>query len=144
VNVIDQGAVARGAAIGLMLFVPISALRVIADHNLNDFDHSGWAPVFAIALLAVYLIAGYMSGRVAPDAPYSNGMVAAIGAFVLWIPIRLLIWAVRDTSQGLFSGTTPVFTVPAVFTQLVLAAALGAVGGWLAGRRRVPLDAPEA
>lgn len=143
-NVIDQGAVARGAAIGLMLFVPISALRVIADHNLNDFDHSGWAPVFAIALLAVYLIAGYMSGRVAPDAPYSNGMVAAIGAFVLWIPIRLLIWAVRDTSQGLFSGTTPVFTVPAVFTQLVLAAALGAVGGWLAGRRRVPLDAPEA
>ena len=65
----------------------------------------------------------------------SNGMVAAIGAFLLWIPIRMLIWALRDTGQGLFTGTTPVFSVPAVFTQLVLASALGACGGWIASRR---------
>lgn len=134
-NVIDRNAVARGAAIGLLLFVPIAALRAVVDDNVTDFDHSGWAPVFAIALLAVYLIAGYVGGREADEAPYSNGMVAAIGAFLLWIPIRIVIWALRDTSQGLFTGTTPVFTVPAVFTQLLLAAALGAFGGWLAGRR---------
>jgi hypothetical protein len=144
VNVIDRGAVARGAAIGLLLFVPISALRVIVDHNVNDFDHSAWAPVFAIALLVVYLVAGFVGGRDGADAPYSNGMVAAIGAFVLWIPIRIVIWAVRDTSQGLVTGSTPVFTVPAVFTQLVLAAALGAFGGWLAGRRRALADEADA
>jgi hypothetical protein len=134
-NVIDRHAVARGAAVGLLLFVPIAALRAVIDDNISDFDHSGWAPVFALLLLAVYLIAGYVGGREAQDAPYSNGMVAAIGAFVLWIPIRIVIWALRDSGQGLFTGASPVFTVPAVFTQLVLAAALGAVGGWIAGRR---------
>jgi hypothetical protein len=135
VSVIDRNAVARGAAVGLLLFVPIAAVRAVVDDNVGDFDHSSWAPVFALALLAVYLVAGYVGGRNSEDAPYSNGMVAAIGAFVLWIPIRLLIWALRDTSQGLVTGATPVFGIPAVFTQLVLAAALGAFGGWIAGRR---------
>jgi hypothetical protein len=135
VNVIDRHAVARGAAVGLLLFVPIAAIRAVIDDNISDFDHSAWSPLFAVLLLAVYLIAGYVGGREAEDAPYSNGMVAAIGAFVLWIPIRIVIWALRDTGRGLLTGTEPVFTVPAVFTQLVLAAALGALGGWLAGRR---------
>jgi hypothetical protein len=142
VNVIDRNAVAKGAAVGLLLFVPIAALRAVIDDNVNDFDHSGWAPVFAILLLVVYLIAGYVGGREAEDAPYSNGMVAAIGAFLLWIPIRIVIWALRDTGQGLVTGATPVFSVPAVFTQLVLAAALGAFGGWLAGRRAATAAQP--
>jgi hypothetical protein len=143
VNVIDRAAVSRGASIGLLLFVPLSAARVIVDHNVTDFEHSGWAPTFAIALIAVYFVAGFVSARADDDAPYSNGMVAALGAFGLWIPIRILIWLVRDTSQGLFTGTTPVFSVPAVFTQLVLAAALGAAGGWVASRRTPLAERPE-
>ena len=51
-------------------------------------------------------------------------MVAAISAFVLWIPIRILIWAIRDTSKGLFSGTDPVFTPGRILGQIVFAAAL--------------------
>ena len=134
-NVIDRHAVARGAAIGLLLFVPISALRVLVDHNVSDFEHSGWAPLFAIAIFAVYGIAGYCAARMAVDAPYSNGIVAAIGAFVLWIPIRIAIWAVRDSDQQLLAGTAPVFTPARILGQVVFAAALGAIGGVIAARR---------
>ncbi len=135
-NVIDRHAVMRGAAIGLLLFVPISALRVLVDHNVSDFDHSGWAPLFAIAIFAVYGISGFLAARLAVDAPYSNGIVAAIGAFVLWVPIRILIWAVRDSDQQLFSGANPVFTPGRILGQIVFAAALGAIGGVIASRRR--------
>ena len=135
-NVIDRHAVTRGATIGLLLFVPISALRVLIDHNVSDFEHSGWAPLFAIAIFAVYGIAGFSAARIAVDAPYSNGIVAAIGAFLLWIPIRILIWVVRDSDQHLLSGTAPVFTPARILGQVVFAAALGAIGGVIAARRR--------
>lgn len=134
-NVIDRHAVARGAAVGLLLFVPISALRVLVDRNVSDFDHSGWAPLFAVAIFVVYAVTGWVAARIADDAPYSNGIVAAIGALVLWLPIRALIWAVRESDQHLFGGTNPVFTPARILGQLVFAAALGAIGGVIASRR---------
>jgi hypothetical protein len=134
-GVVDRAAVARGAALGLLLFVPLSAIRVVIDQNVSDFDHSGWAPVFAVALFAVYVIAGFAAARAAVDAPLSNGIVAAVGAFVLWIPIRILIWAIRDNGDGLFSGAAPVFTPARILGQVVFAAAFGALGGWVASRR---------
>ena len=134
-NVIDRHAVARGAAIGLFLFVPISALRVLIDRNVEDFDHNGWAPLFALAIFAVYAITGFVAARIASEAPYSNGIVAAIGALVLWLPIRALIWAIRDSGQQLFGATDPVFTPGRILGQVVFAAALGAIGGVVAARR---------
>lgn len=131
----NRHAVARGAVVGLLLFVPISALRVLVDRSVNDFDHSGWAPVFAVAFLLVYPVVGVVAGRLAADAPVVTGLTAALGAFVAWIPVRVLIWLVRDTSQGLVSGDSPVFRPGEVAVQLALAAALGALGGWLASRR---------
>ncbi len=134
-NVIDRHAVVRGAVIGLLLFVPISALRVLIDRNVDDFDHSGWAPLFALAIFAVYASTGFVAARIADEAPYSNGIVAAVGALVFWLPIRTLIWAIRDSSQPLFGGTGPVFTPGRILGQIVFAAALGAIGGVIAARR---------
>ena len=144
-NVIDRHAVARGAAIGLFLFVPISALRVLIDRNVENFDDSGWAPLFALAIFAVYVITGFVAARIATEAPYSNGIVAAIGALVLWLPIRTLIWAIRDSGQQLFGGTDPVFTPGRILGQVVFAAALGAIGGVVAARRSTsaPIDPTE-
>ena len=139
-NVIDRHAITRGAAIGLLLFVPISALRVLVDRNVNDFDHSSWAPLFAVAIFAVYAAAGFVAGRIAVDAPYSNGIVAAIGALLLWLPIRALIWTVRDSNQHLFGGHDPVFTPARILGQVVFAAALGAIGGVVASRRQARVD----
>lgn len=133
--VIDRAAVARGAAVGVLLFVPLSAVRVVIDRGVDDFDDSGWAPAFAIALFLVYAVAGFVSARMAEEAPFSNGMLAAIAAFVGWIPIRILIWAVRDSNQELFTGRNPALTVGGIFGQLVFAAFFGVLGGYIASRR---------
>jgi hypothetical protein len=136
VKVLDRNAVVRGAVVGLVCFVPLSALRVVADRNVDDFDASGWAPVFALALFAVYLLAGFVAGRLAADAPLSNGIVGAISAFVLWIPVRIVIWALRDSGVGLVTGSDPVFTPARLLGQVVFAAFFGALGGFIARRRR--------
>ena len=134
-KVLDRHAVSRGAAIGLLLFVPVSAVRILVDRNVNDFDHSGWASLFFVALLAIYGVAGFVAARIGRDAPLSNGIVGAVGALVLWLPIRVLIWAVRDSSQNLFAGRDPVFTPQAILGGIVFAAFFGAIGGYISARR---------
>lgn len=141
-GVIHRHAVSRGAAIGLLCFVPVSAARVVIDRNVTDFEHSGWAPVFAVALFVIYVIAGFTAARIARAAPLSNGILAAVGAFALWIPIRIAIWILRDSSQTLFGGRDPVFTPARILGQIVFAALFGAIGGYLASRRSRPATAP--
>ena len=147
-SLLDRHAVSRGAAIGLLLIVVISALRVVVDRNVNDFDHSNWAPLFAVAVFLVYVTAGFVAARIAGDAPLSNGIVAAIGGFVLWLPVRIAIWALRESSEGLFSGRDPVFSPARILGQIVFAALFGAIGGLLAARRARgksrPSDAPTS
>jgi len=135
VNVIDRHAITRGAAIGLLLYVPISAIPALLFGSINEFDHSSWAPVVALAIFLVYGIAGFVAARIAVDAPYSNGIVAAIATFILWIPILILIRLVRESGEGLLSGLTPA----RILGQVVFAAALGAIGGVIASRR-TPVD----
>lgn len=134
-RVLDRHAIMRGAVVGLILFVPLSAIRVVLDRNVTDFDNSGWAPLFAFALFIAYGAAGFAAARLVSEAPYSNAMVGAVGAFVLWIPIRIAIWALRDSGLGLVTGTDAVFTPARVLGQLVFAALFGAIGAVLAARR---------
>jgi hypothetical protein len=96
-------------------------------------------PLFAIALFAAYVLAGIVAGRRAPDSPLSNGLLAGIGALVLWIPLRVLIWLVRGESQGLFTGSDPVFTAGQLFGSVLFAAVFGLVGG-LVGARQARAD----
>ncbi len=46
-----------------------------------------------------------------------------------WIPIRVVIWGIRDTGRALFVGTRPVLPPG----QLLGALALGLLGGWVGG-----------
>jgi hypothetical protein len=132
---VDPAAVGRGALVGLVVIVPVTVLRAIVSHNVNDFDHSGWAIVFFFAILFAYGLAGWVAGSTATRAPLTNGALAGFGAIVLWLPLRILIWAIRHDHRGLFTGTRPAITVGELFGALVLAAALGIVGALLAARR---------
>jgi hypothetical protein len=134
VSTLNSRAIGRGALAGLLVIVPLTALRAVLDHEVADFDHSGWVPLFAIALFAAYAVAGVITGRKTPDAPLSNGLLAGVGAFVLWIPLRVLIWLARSESQGLFSGTKPVFTAGQLLGNLVFAAVFGLIGGVIGAR----------
>jgi hypothetical protein len=134
VKTFDPGAVLRGAVAGLLVIVPLTALRAVMDRETGDFDGSGWLYLFGIGVLLAYVVAGAVAGHRAPGAPLTNGILAGFGALVLWLPVRVLIWAARSESQGLFSGVDPVFTVGQIFGQVLFAAAFGLIGGLIGAR----------
>jgi hypothetical protein len=135
VSTIDSRAVGRGALAGLLVIVPLTAIRAVLDHDVAHFDRSGWVPLFALALFVSYVIAGLVAGRRTPNAPMTNGLLAGVGAFLGWLPLRILIWAARGESQGLLSGVDPVFTVSQLFGQLLFAAVFGLIGGIIGARQ---------
>ena len=115
-STIDPGAVGRGALAGLLVIVPLTALRAVLDREIDDFDDSGWVPLFAHrACSAPTSWPARSPGGERPDAPLSNGLLAGVGALVLWLPLRVLIWVARSESQGLFTGSDPVFTAGQIF-----------------------------
>jgi putative membrane protein (TIGR04086 family) len=134
VSIVRWRTVLSGALVGLVLLVVVSVVEAILDNNLSDFDDSGWIYPLFVAVLVSYAVGGFVAGRAAPDAALTNGTLAGLGAFVLWIPVRILIWVARDEDKGLFSGHAPVLRPGQVFGHLVIAAALGMLGGWLGAR----------
>jgi hypothetical protein len=135
VKTVDWAAVGRGAFAGLLVIVPLTALRAVLDREAGDVEEGGWLVLFGLGLLLAYVIAGAVAGNRAPGAPLTNGILAGLGALVLWLPLRVLIWVVRSESQGLVSGADPVFTLGQLFGQLLFAAAFGLVGGLIGARR---------
>ena len=127
----------RGALVGLGLLVALSVVAAILDHYLDDFDDSGWIYPLFVGVLVSYAVGGLRRGaRALPTARSPTGRSPALGAFVLWIPVRIVIWVVRDEDKGLFSGHSAVLRPGQIFGHIVIASALGMFGGWLGARRR--------
>jgi hypothetical protein len=138
---VDWAAVARGALLGLALIIPTTIVSAVLDRSIDNFEDSGWRVLLALLIIAAFVPAGAYAGRLARDAPLSNGALAGLGAFVAWLPLRVVIWLTRDDNQGLVSGRDPVFRPGQVFGFLVISTALGMLGGVLASRRtRAPGD----
>ncbi len=133
---IDWPIVLRGAVTGLLVIVPATILRVILDRETHNFNASGWVFPLFVLILAGFFAAGWVAGRVRPATPLTHGSVAGVGALVLWIPIRVVIWAVHDNGRGLFRGTDAALAPGQLFGNLVIAAGIGMLGGWLGARYR--------
>jgi hypothetical protein len=131
---VDAHAAFRGALVGLAVLVVVSVVQAILDHNLDDLKDTGWVYPLFVGILLGYALAGFSAGRDAPDGALTNGTIAGVGAFVLWIPVRIVIWLVRDEHKGLFTGHSPALRPGQLFGQLVLAAGVGMLGGYLASR----------
>lgn len=132
---IVRHAVVRGVIAGAFVIMLVAVFGGIIDRSIDDFDDSGWPFVLFLGILFAYAAAGYGAGRLAVRAPLSNGALAGVGAFAVWIPVRIVIWAIREDSGGLFSGDEPVLTIGGLFANLVFATALGMLGAVLAARR---------
>jgi len=132
--VVDWRAVLRGALVGLAVLVAASVVEAILDRNIDSFRDSGWIYPLFVVILVGYVLGGWQAGRHAPDAALTNGTLAGIGAFVLWVPVRILIWVARDEDRGLFTGHSPALKPGQILGHLVIAAALGMLGGYLGGR----------
>jgi hypothetical protein len=134
---VDWRAVFRGALLGLCVLIAASVLDAILDGNMDHFQDSGWIYPLFVAILVGYGFSGWQAGRMAPDGALTNGSLAGVGAFVLWVPVRIVIWLVRDEHKGLFTGHSPALPVGQLFGHLVIAAGLGMLGGFLGGRAAV-------
>lgn len=131
---IDWRVVLRGAVLGLAIVVPVTILRVILDREITDFDDSGWIYPLFVLLLVGYFAAGWLAGRARPDMYLAHGSLAGIGVIVLWIPIRIVIWAVREDGRGLISGSNAALRPGQVFGAFLIAAAFAMLGGLLGAR----------
>jgi hypothetical protein len=131
---IDWAAVVRGAVVGLSIIVPVTILRVVVDHEVAHPDTSAWVYPLFVLLLVGYAVGGYVGGKAGADAPLTNGTLAGVGALVIWLPIRIVIWAVREDGRGLFSGHRAALPPGQLFGAFVIAAGLGMVGGFLSER----------
>ena len=142
-------AVGWGAGIGLVVLIAVATARAILDREVEDFDDSGWTLALFVVLLAGYFVAGWIAQTRAaeagmPDASFTHGTLAGIGALACWIPLRVLIWLVRDEDRGLFGGHDPALRPGQLFGAVVIAAGVGMLGGFLASRRRTrsPVSEP--
>ena len=131
---VDWAALIPGALTGLLVLVLASVTDAILDRNLDDYDDSGWRYLLFVIVLVGYLSAGLVAGKRAPHGALTNGALAGTLTFVLWVPVRILIWVARDEHEALFTGTDPVFKPGQIFGHLVIASALGMLGGILGAR----------
>jgi putative membrane protein (TIGR04086 family) len=124
--VIDITALRRGIVGGLVIIIPVSVVVALASrhgHTKANF----WLVVAFVAILYGYATAGYGAARTRPESPLSHGMLAGLGAFLIWLLVRLVVPLARGDHLG--------FGVVAVVTNALFAVALGALGGMLAARK---------
>lgn len=133
-RLVDWRAVFRGAMLGLLVLVAASVVEALLDRNIDSFRDSGWIYPLFVVILFGYALGGWQAGRLVPDAALTNGTLAGIGAFALWIPVRIVIWLIRDEDRGLFTGHSPALRPGQILGHLVIAAALGMLGGFIGSR----------
>lgn len=141
---VDAGAATAGALVALAVIVPVSVVIAVLDRTAGGDGSSTAAAVGMVGLLCAYAAGGWRAGSLAPDAPLTNGALAGLGAFAMWIPIRIAIWAVRPGRAPLVGGTDPVFDVGSVFGAVVLASVVGILGALAAARRARTSGRPGA
>ena len=123
---VDWAVVARGALSGLVLIIPIVIITEILDANVDNFSGSRWVALPFVLILFAYAAAGYAGARLAPQAPYTHGILASLGSLLTWLLIRVVERLVRGAAIG--------FGPRAVFTHVMFAAGLGLFGAAVAGR----------
>ncbi len=128
-DLLDGRAVAAGAIIGLAVAVPTIVISSIAD--LDARSNAVFVPF--LVYLAGLVAGGWRAGRLRPDAPLSNGGVAAVAAYAALAVVASVIRVMSDRSLDVVSLAINAF----------LAASAGILGGLIATWRRRPESAPE-
>ena len=117
-NRIDVPTVIVGALVSLGLIVPVALVaRLVAG---GDDVSSGWNNAFTVFIIVATLIGAGVAGRRRPDTPMMHG--AAAGTLT-YVAARLV--------SAIASGEVP--NVIALAFALLVFAAIGAIGGFVAG-----------
>jgi hypothetical protein len=91
---IDRLAILRGASVAICICLPAAlAAQALVDVPEGD-DPPATVFLFFALVLAGFAVGGWWAARSAPAAPYSNGAVAALAAFLVIQGIALVVRAV--------------------------------------------------
>jgi hypothetical protein len=133
---LDPPALARGALIGLAVIAPVSLADIVLS-AVDGLDEGAWVfGLFAI-ILGAFFLAGYQAARAAHAAPYTHGALGALGAFALWLPLRVVTRAVVGERLLGRAGDGAFDVLLAVLTVALLAMSFGILGGLVASRGSV-------
>lgn len=129
-------AVGRGALVGTALLVPVVTVTAFLVDRSGE-GVSPWRIPLFFGVLAAFGLGGFVAARAVPASRFTAGILAGLGAFALWLPLRALTWWIRDDGRGLVTGADAVLAPGQVLTAALFAATLGLVGGILGGSRRL-------
>ena len=121
-SLLDGRAVVGGAIVGLAVAVPTIVVASVVD---ADADSNVVFLPFLI-YLAGLVAGGWRAGRLRPDAPLSNGGVAAIATYAVLAVVASVIRVASDRSLDVVSLAFNAF----------LAGSAGILGGLIATRHR--------
>jgi putative membrane protein (TIGR04086 family) len=93
VALLRRDALLKGMAVAVVVCLPLTlAANVVHD----DRPDSTLLPILFLAVAVGFGVAGFVGGRAARDAPFSNGAVAALSGFVVLAVISILVRVVGD------------------------------------------------
>jgi hypothetical protein len=142
---LEGRAVARGAAVGLAVIVPVTIARAIVERHVNDLSSSAWIYPLSVLVLVAYAAAGLVAARSAQQAPVLQGAAAGLCTVLAWLPIRVVVWAVRENGRGLVGGDRAALPPADVLGALALGLVVGTLGAVLGVRlARAHRSAPPA
>ena len=128
-NLLDARAVATGAVVALLVAVPTIVISSVADVDAGS--NAVFVPF--LVYLAGLVAGGWRAGRLQPDAPLSNGGVAALAAYAALAVVASIIRVASDRSLDVVSLAFNGF----------LAGSAGILGGLIAGWRRPAGSVPD-
>jgi putative membrane protein (TIGR04086 family) len=122
VALLEKQAIGIGAIVAIAVVLPAALVaQVVVDDQQDNLSF-----VFFALVLFGFAAGGYAAGRHAPAAPYSNGALAALVAFVLVQGLGAIRRAIIDDPVA----------VGEVLFALLLAVPAGILGGVVAERKR--------
>jgi uncharacterized membrane protein YhhN len=121
-SLLDARAVLAGAIVALVVAVPTVVITSVADPG----PRSNVVFIPLLVYLAGLVAGGWRAGRLRPDAPLSNGGVAAIAAYAVLAIVGSVIRVVSDRSLD----------VVILAFNAFLAGSAGILGGLIASWRR--------
>jgi hypothetical protein len=130
---LDPRAIGRGALVGLAVIAPVSLADVVVS-AVDGFDEGAWVFLLFALILAAFFLAGFQAARAAEEAPYTHGALGALGAFALWLPLRVVTRAVIGERILGRAGDGAFDVVLALLTVALLAMSFGILGGLVASR----------
>lgn len=124
-DLVDPPAVAVGALVTLAVAVPAALLAQTLDATGRVDDDSAWLLVLFLVIVGAMVAGGYAAAIRRPDAPLTNGALAALTAYALVQTIGII--------RLLAAGDPVTWAALPVFA--LLAAASGMTGGLYADHR---------